>query len=240
MNKFHKKAFTLSELLVTLTVVGVIAAITVPQVAVSVNKNKTATVLARGVEQLQTGCRHILQTANENTTDGSFYEGYSQVTDGKLFGSSSTNSISGTSMVNIAGSFFGLRRLDNNSKYSMSDYSGTASTMFENAKTGVHEKMGIYMSFLPVTSVVTTEEDPIIDVVAIDTNGASAPNRYGRDIFAVGLTDKCMVVPAGLKRMQNALSTEIPLSENGCQAGNVTDGLSCTAKIVHDGYKINY
>ena len=78
-------------------------------------------------------------------------------------------------------------------------------------------------------------------------SGIAKPNKKGRDIFAFGLTTKGKLVPAGTKKVQeftanvtNDLGSSVPLAEDGCKDGNITNGWSCTARVIQDGFKINY
>ena len=66
-----KPAFTLTETLIAMALIGVIAAITIPQVVKNLNRNQTGIILARAVEQIELGCQNIIQNANDNYTDGS-------------------------------------------------------------------------------------------------------------------------------------------------------------------------
>ena len=56
-----RPAFTLVETLIAMAIIGVIAAITIPQVVKNMNKNQSAIVLARAVEQINLGCQNIIQ-----------------------------------------------------------------------------------------------------------------------------------------------------------------------------------
>lgn len=84
--------------------------------------------------------------------------------------------------------------------------------------------------------------------VCIDVNGASAPNTLGRDIFAFYLGENGKLYPLGGKDVSiydsnGANANDIwsnASSRRRCLDGNIGDGYGCTARVVADGYKINY
>ena len=108
----------------------------------------------------------------------------------------------------------------------------------------VNSKLGTYWGLMNNNNNDNMDpEDPIIEYVYVDVNGPSSPNRYGLDIFLFGLTDRCHMIPAGSNRLNGVLSA-VPVEGTGCGETNgvfnVTNGLSCTHRVVRDGYKIEY
>ena len=78
MKKF---GFTLPEVLVALTIVGVIGAITIPQVVSNVETRKTGALLGRASEQISLACQNAIQDYNDTVTDGRYAEKLSDITD---------------------------------------------------------------------------------------------------------------------------------------------------------------
>ena len=74
-----KIGFTLPEVLVALTIVGVIAAITIPQVVSNVEKKKVGPSLGRSVEQIDLGSQNLIQHYNDKVTDNRYYTTLSQL-----------------------------------------------------------------------------------------------------------------------------------------------------------------
>ena len=70
---------------------------------------------------------------------------------------------------------------------------------------------------------VNVEKDSIVYIV--DVNGNAAPNQLGRDTFAFVLDDKD-VVPSGF--------------DNSYNCNKAASGLTCTARVINDGWKITY
>ena len=79
--------------------------------------------------------------------------------------------------------------------------------------------------------------------IFLDANGTKKPNNYGKDIFFFGLTDSCKMIPAGSQRFVNdypLYGEQIPLATTSCSDSGIKNGLSCTSRVVTDGFKINY
>ena len=91
----------------------------------------------------------------------------------------------------------------------------------------------------------------IISKIYIDANGEDGPNRIGKDIFLFGLADSGNLIPAGSQRYNDGIEAifseeTIDLYDdetegaNNCLDGSITDGLSCAARVVAEGWRINY
>lgn len=74
-----KKGFTLAEALVALAVVGVVAAMTVPQIALGVQKKQAGAMLAKAYAQIQQGMQNYVQGYNDTSADGSFVEKWTDI-----------------------------------------------------------------------------------------------------------------------------------------------------------------
>ena len=57
----NKKAFTLTEILVAMAVVGVVSSLVIPQLVSDVEKSKTGLYVAKAVEQVELGCQNYLR-----------------------------------------------------------------------------------------------------------------------------------------------------------------------------------
>lgn len=76
-----KSGFTLAELLISLTIIGVVAAITIPQVVKNVQKRQANAVLERTVEQIEVGCQNMIQAQNDKITNGAYIDKVSSIDD---------------------------------------------------------------------------------------------------------------------------------------------------------------
>ncbi len=251
MKKITKTGFTLAEILVALGIVGVISAMTISALTAGVQKKQLAVSLGKDVDVIETGCQKLIQYASGISTDGDFLGHYmiNKALNGSDIGSAASNSISGNNLWIGTGTFFGTKALTStevaNYKKSVTAFNNGSASPSPNDLAGsnivVHEKSGAYFGTKGVTESASYS-DPIVGYIYIDVNGASSPNKYGRDVFLYGLTDACHMIPAGTARME-AINSRLPKETDttGCKEGSaVSNGLSCTARVVREGYKISY
>lgn len=162
MKKQLKKAFTLTELLITLAIIGVVAAITIPQLFGSMQKKVAKTSLSRAVEQIELGCQNMIQAENDKITDGSYIDMVSAISD---FSSEKLATFIGASEVTYE---------DNSKAYKFQKFQ--ADVKFSNNAGAAN----------------TDNPDAIIMDLTIDANGTDKkPNQDNYDIFEYELTNNC-------------------------------------------------
>ena len=249
MVKFYKKGFTLVEILVALAIVGVVAAITIPQLIVAINKSTTGTALAKGVSQIETGCQSLIAKANSMSTDGVPFTSILDIKESDIVNGGNPATDVYDQLFTSYGSYFGTEVLANQNTYkgNVDSYAAGQSAVslnnYQAAIIYVDSKSNIYYALSAVAGAPrsTDTQDEIVDHIYIDVNGKAKPNRFGKDIFLYGLTDRCRMFPAGSAMMNNQAhgGTGHALASDAC-SDNITDGLSCTARVVADGYKVKY
>lgn len=251
MTKSLKSGFTLAEVLVAIGVAGVISAIMIPSLVSNTQNKKLAASLGRSVEAIESGCQSLIQEASEKSTTGMF-TGHNFIhkdVNGNDYGTNTNNSVGGTNLfAGNAAKFFSTRELSASERTQYHNkvkaYSGAAATPGPNSiesKVFVNSKLGSYWGLMKNSNVTSDIDqiDPIEEYVYVDVNGESSPNRYGLDIYLFGLTDRCHMIPAGSSRFNSVLSS-VPEESTGCSGTNVTNGLSCTQRVVREGYNIEY
>ena len=244
----RKRGYTLSEILVALTIVGVIAALVIPQLVKNIQKNETGAILAKSVEQLETGFQNVIQTANDHYTDGSYAEVLAVIspddltTDGGTGAESIDKSIVWTSNLSKMLPYLGLTKITmaysdfkdikkfDGQKDALISAFINANTKYKFSKTPA----SVYILTKTWTNNTETEQmaDPDFEVgtITIDTNGFDkAPNVWGKDLFQFKLHNNGKMIPVGLDDYTEK-----------CADGNITDGKSCTARVVADGWKVKY
>ena len=86
------------------------------------------------------------------------------------------------------------------------------------------------MYFVDELKTNASAPDAKVVTILVDVNGTSnKPNMYGKDIFEFELLNNGKLRPNGWNTY-----------ETKCSDSNVTDGKACTARIISDGYKVNY
>ncbi len=210
MKQKIENGFTLSELLVTLAIIGVVAAITIPQLMTGLQKKQAGPQLSRIVNQVEIGCQNLIQYENSKITDGSYINNLSAVPN--------------LSVKKLA-PFIGAAETDETvSTGDIRNYSALINPAFIPAAYADAPSSGL------ASGIDTEEGNAVVLRMLIDVNGSDKkPNAYGKDIFEFGLTNSCKMVPYGLKTYKTA-----------CVKGSVTDARACAARVVADGWKITY
>ena len=250
----QKRGYTLTELLITLGLIGVLAALTLPNlVKNSIGKVNTGS-LATTVANLESAfTKAIEQERVENLNEVSFW-----------------NTDDHTAFIG------GLKRyyteISNHSDSSGADYySDRSSALYFTDKSGIENPKSTYKNdkdewtiFLSDGSVIFLkfDEDDAIDEetafergsvirdiiaeIIIDVNGAKAPNVVGRDAFKFYLASDGKLYPHGsieYSRFLDGTENHYWDTENAgfsCISGYMADSWGCTARIIDEGYNINY
>ena len=209
-----KKAFTLSELIIALGIVGVISALCIPQLSDNIEKTRTASILGKVIKQVETGVAHYM------------------VDDADETGASAETLLGTNNPRGFLGKYIGISSSDNVIPASItSEGSGMYSVMHfnkipaeiaycTNALCHSHEDQN------PWLNTVDTKGSMIVEMF-VDVNGFDKkPNQYGKDVFIIKILNDGRVVPNG--------------EASDCTKDNIGDGKSCAARIVADNYKITY
>ena len=207
--------FTLSEVLITLVIIGVIAAITVPSVMQTTQRQEFVSALKKAHSVLNQALYRIAIDNGYPLGDYSFFEDENFIDE---FGK----------VVNI------MQKCNNTAdcfgKSIKSSYKYLNNNLASDAKEGksVITADGLLYTFSKVgTKYGLSPEDQAntIGRIIVDVNGRKAPNKYGLDTFFFYVVEGKGIVPAG----QYSTST--------CTRSS--HGRSCTAKVLKEG-KINY
>ena len=172
MKKFF--AFTLAEVLITLGIIGVVAALTIPTLISKHQKKVYVTQLKKAVNTVQNGYKLMLADAGvDNLTDTEFYK--------LLASGSDMNKLNqeAKKYFNIASD---VKRID--SEYLYADAPGLAA----------HSSSGNYFGYFPNAVLLSTVDGseifflPNYISVFIDVNGyGKRPNVVGLDFFYLNL-----------------------------------------------------
>ena len=249
----HKKAaFTLAEVLITLGIIGVVAAITLPTLVANYQKQvwvnqlkKTYTTLNEGFKQMAAseGCTTLLCA---DISDDPHITGFD-------FAKAKTKEkfVKTFKLENVY-----VRDVPNNSIYNYK-----VRNLLGGETTFIKGCVGDDESAL----VGTTSSGEIISLlnsgwygtlIVVDINGLKSPNTIGRDIFAFAVfdfNDTVMVAPlyskigneamvAGGEIEEMSEEERIQLINDDCTTTSTSTegGITCAEKIIMDGWKMNY
>lgn len=231
-NKETLYAFTLAEVLLTLVIVGIVAALTIPSLLFSVQKQKLVSnlqiahnILSQSTKMLVTDNNGDLTGLYNNSSDLiNSYSAYIKFTRqcapnqgiGECFPSNAVSQkLSGGSI-------------------------NPGNTVFDNTyrAIGINKICYLFISAGASCSGANYKEDGVNNSqcgdIYVDVNCSDSPNTLGRDIFIFRL-GRYSIVANGLP------GTNIT-PDAGCEPTNtgVWSGQSCAAKIMLTGWQMNY
>ena len=236
-----KPAFTLAEVLITLGIIGIVAALTLPTLISNHNKRVWATQLERDVNYIQNNLRKIM--ADEEVDD--------------LFNTSVVYTSAGGDYLeyrfaeNKLSDYLNLKQVSDNSKfksfinsslYGGSDYKGFN---LNDGSCIAFDDEGGNIVYVGQGSF----EDHVDFGFLIDVNCDRAPNKGGRDRFKISINNQAKIVfPYSLNKdsvLSFCESQSLGDDFSGLDdetAGLLIDGqaLFCSYKIMNDGWKMNY
>ena len=237
-----KKGFTLAEVLITLGIIGVVAALAAPALNSAIQKSKVGPSLRKFVSNLENANELILQDndADKLTDITNSVESYAQLIKKQLKGGIVTDSSGNPKNYGSIGpapkSFDGKKYLSGSQfthVYSLPD--GTDFALYKYSRPGD----------VPVNSSYKGR----IFLAMFDINGfAQGPNRMGKDMFEFFIDDGGAVVPWGGRQQaqediywnaKEKLDWETECAENKAPAGTIP-GEACAGSIADHGWKVVY
>lgn len=229
--KSNKRAFTLAEVLTTLMVIGIVAALTIPNLMNNYKKH-TYTVAIKRMYSVLTSAIKMAPTevgceAGNFECDG-FFQWYSTERYNLKFTEALANQLRNTELRETGGC---IAETSKNPCIILSD--------------------GSWISHNLASSQIGSSDlyQCISCYIFVDTNGFRGPNEWGRDKFAFFIATETkngmeagQITPAGSK--MHAIYRQSPTTYwkestgGGCRDGNGTNTL-CTGRLFEEG-KMNY
>ena len=230
-----KSAFTLAEVLITLTIIGVIAAITIPNLYSKYQKHVWVTQLRKAYSRINTintlyvrenlervhmdmsdseiavkksVMREIIEQNGGSYCGNVFWNTSVKCNDGKTLKLDGYKNLNGSSINGESLSGIFCRAYDVfNFKDNMIICYRYASMPYGNVNW-TYLSPGAYLTFL------------------VDVNGSQGPNQEGRDVFHISQYQDKYIRPFNYNNTAD------------CTPSGT--GMSCAAKIINDGWKMNY
>ena len=234
----NKKAFTLVEILLCIGIIGIVAALTVPQLVNRTNQSTLGITLAKTIELTQTGMTNIIQEANRNSEDGNAVVGLSAIQKKDIGLDGEDYIMDDNNYGSLLRGFFNTEDFNDYTIANIKDYTGTDINEAISADLNAFrfKKLNSAVIFQKAKNLDNAERDTIIARVIIDANGVAAPNRFGEDVFLFGLTNNGTLIPAGSKQY-NDFDDNVAVDACADTAGN---GLACAARVMADKWEIKY
>lgn len=223
MKKF--RAFTLAEVLITLGIIGVVAAMTMPSLVANYQKKVWVNQLKKSVSVLEQGFQKMLADDGvDNLIDTSVW--------GSISGSSNDidcmqdsygNDPSCTNFYNNWKNYFKI--VDINKTPNYINYFLNSRSDYDDLSTDNYLKFADGM-WVDVYILAPQSNSDVIGNLTIDVNGSKLPNMYGRDIFSFDLQNN-----GKLKTIGDAdMCTQVPDSAF----------MNCAKRIVENGWEMDY
>ena len=284
----NKRGFTLTEVLITLGIIGVIAALTIPALVQSGQNEANAAKLSVVVSTLENALTTMI--AREGAPNLYGTKAWGVVQGAEWEDNGNPDDVNNTRKLNISSNEDDIAAFagrlgqymqvsgyakeapktyyDNKGPYAMTssggtstDYSSSLDDCFAlELKNGATIFMRAFANGDGNSKRTQEDMDKVIEQggalfsdaadLFIDVNGKNAPNTAGRDIFHGYLGSDGIFYPVGGKDTSiyegrgltdtwdntNSGSWRTCLPENN----NVKTGFGCTARVIEEGYKINY
>ena len=273
-----KSGFTLAEVLITLSIVGVVAALTAPALVMSSRNQANAARLSVVVSNLenaftnaiaQEGASNIYGTRMWAAVKGVESAGEGPNANASTLGVNSTEA----QLARFTGelgrymNLNGFKKVRSNAYYTnggpyvMTSTGGSGEETTLGDTFPIELKNGAVMFFRAFSngSNQNLTEAQIVELggsmysnaadVYIDVNGKSAPNAIGRDLFTFYISERGILYPGGGVDVSvydgdnrdsvwdNPAGGWACLPEQGVVANS---GWGCTARVIAEGYQMNY
>jgi len=246
----RKRGFTLAEVLITLGIIGVVAAMTIPTLMANNQKTQYVSALKKAYT---TWNQVLVKMAADEGSPG-------DLSKSGLFAAGTTDATFGEEVVK----YFNVVKICRSGesgciKYNSMMYDGSTPAGFSEDTTdfrfitadGVSYVVSNYAGGAPNCAMDTMNMYSwsngigaiyqICGALDIDVNGLKGPNNFGRDIFRFTITNGRgpQLYPLGGIEDANYTWKADDGTMNNCHAGN-TDGKACAARVIEEGWEMNY
>lgn len=260
-----KKAFTLAEVLITLGIIGVVAALTAPSLTQNVQQQKIGPTLSKFVNVYENAMQQMMlkeEVSKVTALNGN--KVYSNLGDGTTeLGTITMGEPKGLGAFgDLLGNYMALDRADTNDTSTNSPFrSYNAGDGLQGAKLGSNNSAGqgkvgdIYVmkdgsivmfdgATFGNSSTSTTGDYIYVSNVYLDINGVKKPNKAGRDVFAFGMTNDGRLIPYASSAYYRHLEKygETVSSRETCDVSStdVKKAFACTGAVADNNWKADY
>ena len=238
-----KQAFTLSEVLITLGIIGVVAALTMPTLMANYKKQVTVTQLKRAKSVFEQGMRKRMADIECSDLNCG---GITEFMDPDNFGSeirktyeviSSCAGDNNCMPIDKNGNTITYKTLGGGGSNSIERYS-----IFTTKDGAIFGLQDTFCAPMPVKNVSNFNYNCAF--VIIDVNGTKAPNQWGRDAFYFILGENGILFPVygdQWSLADNGTTNETWRRKDYCNGRSSTSsGLGCAARIMENNWNMDY
>ena len=246
-----RRGFTLAEVLITLGIIGVVAALTAPALVQNAGSAQTGPKLAKAVSTWEVGCENLLTQQGANKLHA-VVTGGNPNTISENLGEALTNYVK-MSHYDTGGDKYGK----NGSLAQMKDYNGNnigtsggymtiaINSFLETCPKFLTKDGTMYLINMYQNDNAAGAEQPIHKRTAgklgIDINGVNKPNRLGKDLFVFDIMSDGTLSPIGTTGKDGLnMYNWFDGSTDKCNETTVTSGLTCSGSIFENDLKVIY
>lgn len=253
-----KSGFTIAEALITLAIIGVVAALVIPTIVSNYRKQVYVTTLSKAVSDFETAMSVMIMKEGKNTLFQT--NALSSIAEKVSLGSESDDDVIQKFVGNIGGT---LGLLFNTSVKSATDLYGEKIHNLDGSEIDTSEDVVlqsvlplntknevtylIYINNLVEDSASMPEQDALAEGtnltekvadVLIDVNAAASPNIIGRDIFYYVLGSDGRLYPE--YGHDFCVYNEEEYEDVGKKCVTDQEGKACGAYLMNNGYRMDY
>lgn len=211
-NRTDKRGFTLAEVLITLGIIGVVAALTIPALLSEYKKTQTVSKLKKAYTSL---AQAVIQSEQDNGPNNTWDLGNDVPTIRNAFNL-------------YFAPYLKILLYCENSPSTECGY-GTTTTFNSLANTAYYAVVSKDTKTTSMLSDGTVIAVLYTGIVLVDVNGGKGPNMLGRDVFEFKLYPGKGLMPSGYDDTPTNIT-------NGCKG--TSGGNFCATKIIRDGWLI--
>lgn len=258
-----KNGFTLAEVLITLTIIGVIAALTLPSLNMGVQSSKVGPHLRKFINTISNANEMILMNNQSNTLRSAYpfpagadeiavTRNYLLALNGQVRGNIQRN---GDQLIPLSDI---LARHPLEERKHISNYDGNQNDAYNNYSVMLFdsgEGFAIHLRRANAQQRDNANQRPgVFADVLYDMDGFSAgANRLGIDIFAFLIDNRGTVIPVGGMAQANSGYAFAPMGDptptntvlwsnggNRCSGDSVGTGVNCAGSVADNNWRVIY
>ena len=227
----NKKGFTLSEVLIALGIVGILAAVTLPTLQANTSRKSIGPSVMKAFSLLKNANKLIL-TEKESMSLASVCAEY-------------------TDYLDCISQHTGMTKMDGYThpcKYNSGSCGAVPGLSYYNTKDGMifwfdnagtSDSKGVRKFTLPASMKEDYSGDAYM--ILVDINGTAKPNEMGKDVFRFFVDDYGAVLPSGSTTWAEYVSVPGSVWTKTCKDDSKpTDMRHCSGSVVANGGKIMY
>ena len=220
---FKKKfAFTLAEVLITLGIIGIVAAMTIPTLISNYQKKQTVTKLQKAISILNQAYKLSFDDVGEPTIEESFNMGSEQYF--QTYWAPYIKVLTMCSTYNQCG-----YKKENPWVFANNNVSNTKVVTTDKRATFYTPDGFLYVIFTAMGDKTQPSGFKKNDLVIVDINGHEGPNKFGRDVF---FFTRIQTDGAGIQTWGRSYS------DSDIDKDCLSNGYYCAEKIRRAGWRI--